>query len=106
MIKNNGKIKAVKLNGKASDKIPGPVFVTNGSFEGEVYLQWDAIHEANHYAVEVSKNNTGWQQVDIISDPHYSMQGLKPGKSYSFRISAIFCGGQSKWSEAVTKRIK
>jgi len=111
LVKNNRKMAGAKIiagksNGKAVNTIPGPVFATNGSLEGEVYLQWDAIHEANHYTVEISKNGTGWQQVDIISDPYYSIQGLKSGRSYSFRISAVFSGGQSKWSEAVTKKIK
>src|SRR5688572_22250497 len=91
--------------------IPGPVYVTNGSFEGEVYLQWDAINDANNYVVEVAKdtaakNPASWKQVDIISDPHYMMQGLKSGKNYSFRISAIYAEGQSRWSEPVTKKVK
>jgi hypothetical protein len=114
-------IKTTKINsgsnssssGKTAGYKPGPVFVTNGSFKGEVYLQWDAVKEANHYAVQLSKKGTetdkgetGWLQIDIISDPCYSMQGLKSGRSYSFRVSAIFSCGQGPWSEAVTKKIK
>jgi hypothetical protein len=101
-----------KTNTPAVKTIPGPVFVTNGSYKGEIHLQWDAVKEANHYAVQLSKmgtadkSETGWLQVDIISDPCYSMEGLKSGKSYSFRISAIFSEGQGPWSEAVTKKIK
>lgn len=105
MTKNNNKI-----NERKTPAAPGPIYVTNGSFKGEVYLQWDAVSEANNYVVEVSKTtgdkSSTWQQIDIISDPHYMMQGLKSGKSYSFRISAIYPDGRNLRSEPVTKKIK
>lgn len=46
-----------------------------------------------------------WQQIDIVSDPHYMIQGLKSGRNYSFRISAIYPAGQSGWSIPVIKKI-
>lgn len=105
------KTEAEKTKAEKGRAVPGPVYVTNGSFEGEVYLQWDAIKDANNYVVEISrdasaKNQAAWKQVDIISDPHYMMQGLKSGKSYLFRIAAILNGRQTAWSEAVTKKVK
>jgi hypothetical protein len=111
VIKHNSK-KSVKnfpsqnMNGKTQLLTPGPLFVTNGAFRGEINLQWDAVKDANHYVIEISKNGSLWKQVDIISDPHYSMQGLTSGKNYSFRVSAIYNAGQSGWSNAVTKKIK
>lgn len=86
--------------------IPSQLFVSNGSFQGEVNLQWDAIIEANQYIIQISKNGTGWQQIDIVSDPQYSLQGLKSGRTYSFRISALYRSGQGPWSEPVLKKVK
>lgn len=120
MAKNNMKIIEADITENQdivlNEDIPGPLFVTHGSFEGEVYLQWDAIKGANQYAIELAKTSiakigggkiiSSWQQVDIISDPHYSITGLRSGRKYSFRYSAIYSTGQGPWSEAVTKIIK
>ena len=106
MIKIKNKISTETTNGKSINKILGPLYVTNGSFSGEVNLQWDALQKANSYIIEISKNGSGWHQVDIVSDPQYSMQGLKSGKSYSFRVSAVFSNGDCIKSSAITKKIK
>src|SRR4030095_995267 len=95
----------VKVKEKQIKQIPGLVYVTNGSFSGEINLQWDAIKGAHNYIIQISKNGTHWEQVDIVSDPQYSLQGLKPGKKYSFRIAPVFTSGRGKWSDSVMKTI-
>lgn len=90
----------------AAENSPGPIYVSNGIFEGEVNMQWDAVKNANRYIVQLSKNGTGWKQVDIISDPQYTLNGLKPGTTYSFRYCALFNNSQGLWSEPVIKKIK
>ena len=101
MLKN--KINKVK---KILNSAPLELFVSNGTFEGEVNLQWDAVKDANHYIIQVSKNKNAWQQIDIVSDAQYSVTGLKAGKTYQFRISALHESGQSAWSSPVQKKVK
>ncbi|HEY3251108.1 MAG TPA: fibronectin type III domain-containing protein [Ignavibacteria bacterium] len=101
--------KMEKLTGKVkadmADVMPGPLYVTSGSFAGEVNLQWDAVQDAHNYIIEIS-GGKHWQQLDIVSDPQYSISGLRLGRTYLFRISAIFKSGQGPWSKAVIKKIK
>src|SRR4030095_15247823 len=105
MSKNNHKNNTVKKDFRS---MPGELqlFVSNGTFEGEVNLQWDAMKEANRYIIQVSKNGTGWQQIDIVSDPQYSLSGLRSGRTYCFRISALYRSGQGPWSNPVMKKVK
>lgn len=85
---------------------PGPLYVTNGMFEGEVNMQWDSIKNASRYIVQISKKGSAWKQIDIISDPQYTLNGLKPGCTYSFRYCALFKNSQGIWSEPAAKKIK
>jgi hypothetical protein len=88
-------------------QIPGPVFITSGSITGEIFLQWDAVDNARHYIIECSVNSgKKWQVVDMVKDPHISMQNLKKGKQYFFRIAAAFLNDQSPWSKTAIKHIK
>lgn len=91
---------------KKINSAPGPMFVTNGGFQGEVNMQWDAVKNASRYIIQVSKSGTGWRQIDIISDPQYTLNGLKPGSTYSFRYCAVFKNSQGVWSEPVDKKVK
>lgn len=85
---------------------PGQLFVTNGGSEGEVNIQWDAVKNASRYIIQVSKNGTGWQHIDIVSDPQYTLNGLRTGCIYGFRFCAVFQSGQGSWSEPVHKKVK
>lgn len=94
-------------------EFPGPVYATNGILNGEIFLQWDAISNANKYVIQFSKRNSAsskqsvlWEQVDIIKDPLYCITGLKPGREYSFRVAAVYPDGISGWSSAVSKKVK
>ncbi len=85
----------------------GLIFITKGSFEGELLLQWDAAESAQYYIVEISPSGSGkWKQVDIVKEPRYEMTGLKKGRKYSFRVASIFNTGQSQWSKVSSKKIK
>jgi len=86
---------------------PEPVYATQGSFSGELFLHWDAVKNAGKYIIEMSRRKTnGWEQVDIIKDPKYCLTGLKPGKEYLFRVAAVFPGGKGPWSSEIVKKVK
>ena len=86
---------------------PGPVYATLGSLPGEIFLQWDSVNTAGKYVLEMlCMNSSKWQLLDIIKDPLYCINGLKPGHKYSFRVAAVYSGGQGPWSNEVTKKVK
>ncbi len=86
--------------------VPEEVYATLGSFKGEVNLQWDAVERARQYVIQVAAGNSGkWRQVDIICSPNYMLDGLQPGRTYLFRVSAVFKEGQGPWSKAVSKKL-
>lgn len=96
-----------KNNNNDCEKQPGPVYATNGSFPGEIFLHWDAVQEAGRYIIEISgKKNKRWERLDIVKDPVYCISGLKPGKEYSFRIAAELNNCITPWSNEVLKKIK
>src|SRR4030095_3219907 len=106
MTKNNIKSVSAKRPKSKTSGSELQLFASNGIFEGEVNLQWDAMKEASRYIIQVSKNGTGWQQIDIVSDPQYSISGLRCGRTYRFRISPLYSGGQGPWSSAIEKKVE
>ncbi len=86
---------------------PESLYAANGSFEGEINLQWDAVDNAYRYVIESAMMNVNrWQLVDIICDTQYVISGLRKGRSYKFRIAAVFAESQGPWSNEVSKKVK
>lgn len=82
------------------------IFITKGSFEGELLLQWDAAKSALYYVVESSQRGSDkWKQLDIVKEPRYEITGLRKGREYSFRVASVFYTGQGKWSKISSKKI-
>ncbi|SRR5260221_9873376 len=82
------------------------IYAASGIYKGEVNIQWDAVCKAKQYVIQVSAANTDkWIQVDIISEPYYKFSRLKTGRTYLFRIAAVFSNGQGVWSRHVSKKI-
>jgi hypothetical protein len=103
------------MTGKKSSKTrqvknfmtPEKIYAAQGSAKGEINLQWDAVNRARHYVVQAAhRTGQNWKHVDIISDPFYNLSGLGSGKTYLFRIAAVFDSGQGPWSEPVEKKVK
>lgn len=88
-------------------KTPESIYASNGNFDGEIHLQWDAVDNAYHYIIESApQHSMRWKQVDIICDSYYLIDGLKRGSIYLFRVAAVFAEGQGPWSKAVSKKVK
>ncbi len=90
--------------GEIRHEFPNPVFPKRGIPPGEINLQWDAVEGARNYVLQLSTNNgKKWQQIDIVSDPCYKIEGLDSNKDYYFRVAAVFSDGQGEWSEPILK---
>lgn len=83
------------------------IAAAKGDVKGEVDLNWDGIDIADSYVIEFyngsSKKN--WVLVDIINESKYTIKGLKPNRTYSFRVAAVNSQKQGPWSATVKKRI-
>ena len=85
-------------------EFPNPVFATKGSLPGEINLQWDAVEGARNYVLQMSTNKGHkWEQIDIVSEPYYMIDGLDITKDHYFRVAAVFSNGQGEWSEPILK---
>lgn len=79
----------------------------NGDIKGEIDLNWDGIEIADSYVIEFTNGGpkNQWILVDITNESKYTIKGLKPKKTYSFRVAAVNSKKQGPWSETVKKRI-
>lgn len=96
---------------KSISQYAGKISAALGNMKGEVNLQWDSVAKAKHYVIQISQNKgqnkrIDWKHIDIITDPHYTINGLNSGKIYSFRIAPVYTKGQGAWSEPVEKKVK
>ncbi len=57
--------------------------------------------KAKGYKVYTREEDQGFDNGVLVTEPNYHMSGLKSGKIYSFRISAVNEGGESFPSETV-----
>ncbi|RPI16193.1 MAG: fibronectin type III domain-containing protein [Ignavibacteriae bacterium] len=86
--------------------IPNFIAATKGDLDGEIDLTWEPVPNAYIYVIQMSfdnKRNSKWEQVDIIDKSSYTINKLKSGKKYKFRVAAVNSKGQGPWSEEVSK---
>ena len=83
------------------------ISAAQGDVKGEVDLNWDGIDFADSYIIEYCNGNRkqNWVLVDIINESKYTIKGLKPNKTYSFRVRAVNSQKQGPWSITIQKRI-
>lgn len=71
----------------------------------DAVLEWGRVENAEGYNVEVYADGKLVVQADSLVSNTYSLEGLKSGVEYSFRIQAIADKWRnSTWSEAVISR--
>jgi predicted phage tail protein len=83
------------------------IAAAKGDVKGEVDLNWDGIDFADSYIIEYCNGSSkqNWVLVDIINESKYTIKGLKPNKTYSFRVRAVNSQKQGPWSITIKKRI-
>jgi hypothetical protein len=83
------------------------LYATIGDQGGEINLQWDAVNDAYSYVIQFSYTETkknAWKHIDIVNDSKYTVRGLKPERTYAFRIAVVGKNGQGEWSEPIYKK--
>lgn len=85
---------------------PQALSATAGEHEGEILLSWKSVSNARSYTIEFSTDpaeSASWVHVGIAASAHKTINNLKSGTRYWFRIAAINTVGHSGWSEQATK---
>ena len=86
--------------------IPQALAATAGEHEGEMLLVWKPVSNARSYTIEFSLDpatTTSWTHAGIAASASKTINNLKSGTRYWFRVAAIGAAGQSGWSEHATK---
>ena len=86
--------------------VPQAVTAAAGDHDGELVLSWKSVPRAKSYVIESSTDPatvTSWEHVGIATSATKTINGLKSGTRFWFRIAAVGAGGQSGWSEHATK---
>lgn len=82
--------------------------ITAGDSEGQVELQWDPVHGAKGYEIQISSDPnvaTGWQLVASCSGSRWSLEGLTSGQKVWLRVRAKAPkkANFGAWSDPATK---
>ncbi|HUZ46345.1 MAG TPA: glycosyl hydrolase [Terriglobia bacterium] len=81
----------------------GPPRLISARAEHErVVLSFTPVTGAESYIVESSNAAGAKETIEGVSVSHYSVQGLKNGTSYQFRVAAAGPQGQTAFSEALS----
>jgi len=93
--------------------------------EGEIHTEWDGVHEAHVYVVEITTdpsivgfgNRVGvpapgitlpaavvWTQVKILTQRRFTLTGLVSGTKYAVRIYCVGTHGESAYSNVVVAK--
>jgi hypothetical protein len=94
---------------RSTPTIPGEpqsVGALAGTHEGVILLSWKPVPNAKSYTIELSTDPataTSCTHVAIATSAAKSINNLKSGTRYWFRVAAVGAGGQSGWSEQATK---
>jgi hypothetical protein len=98
-----------KAVGSAPTSIPNPpenLNTTAGDRDGEIDLSWEAVAGAKSYVIEQSADpptDTSWGHASVSTRSSQTIDGLKSGTRYWFRVAAVNGVGQSGWSDPSMK---
>ena len=98
-----------KAIGSAPTSIPAPpenLNTTAGDRDGEIDLSWEAVASSKSYVIEQSADpptDTGWGHASVSTRSSQTIDGLKSGTRYWFRVAAVNGVGQSGWSDPSMK---
>jgi len=85
---------------------PANLNATAGDRDGEIDLSWEAVSGAKSYVIEQAPDpptETSWGHASVAARSSQTLDGLKSGTRYWFRVAAINAVGQSGWSDPAMK---
>jgi hypothetical protein len=98
--------KAVGSAPTSNPDAPDNLSATAGDREGEIDLSWEAVSGAKSYVIEQSADpptDTSWGHASVSTRSSQTLDGLKSGTRYWFRVAAVNGVGQSGWSDPAMK---
>ena len=72
----------------------------------KIDLSWEAVPASKSYVIEQSADpptDTSWGHASVSTRSSYTIDGLKSGTRYWFRVAAVNGVGQSGWSDPSMK---
>jgi len=94
-----------KIPGTAPTDIPpapANLNATAGDRDGEIDLSWEPVFGAKSYVIEQSNDpptDTSWGHRSVSTRSSQTIDDLKSGSRYWFRVGAVNAVGQSGWSD-------
>ncbi|HYX28958.1 MAG TPA: fibronectin type III domain-containing protein [Pyrinomonadaceae bacterium] len=85
---------------------PDNLSATAGDRDGEIDLSWEAVSGAKSYVIEQSADpptDTSWAHAGVSTRSSQTIDGLKSGTRYWFRVAAVNGVGQGGWSDPAMK---
>lgn len=107
MIKSAGMdTRATAASSSAPPDAPQSLNITGGDVDGEIDLSWEPVDGAKTYQIEQSPDPptaTSWSHASATTKSKATIDGLKSGTRYWFRVAAVGINGQGGWSNPVSK---
>ena len=85
---------------------PTPTGLAGNSSADEVALSWDAVGEADSYAIRYRESGERWQTVSNIRRASATVENLDSSTEYQFQVRATNSDGDSDWSGTVSVTTK
>jgi len=98
--------RAAAVSSNAPPDAPQSLNITGGDADGEIDLSWEPVDGAKTYQIEQSPDPvtaTSWSHADVTTKSKITIDGLKSGTRYWFRVAAVGTNGQGVWSNPVSK---
>lgn len=89
----------VTVTGKPAYKAPSNFSVIFRLGKGEARLKWNKVKSATKYKIAYRKAGSKKWSFKTTQKTSYTVKGLKKGKLYEFKVSAIGSKGMGKWTD-------
>ncbi len=88
--------------------LPAPMglYATAGSSAGEIDLDWEPVHGAKSYSVQMTTDPNvpeSWAHKKNASESFTAITGLTSGGKFWFKVAAVGAAGQGAFSDPATK---
>ena len=86
--------------------VPTGLVATEGEEDSSILVSFDSMEGANSYVIQISdniSNEASWKDSGFATASEFLAKNLIKGKTYWFRVAAVYAAGLSDWSNPVTR---
>jgi len=84
-----------------------PSITLSNSSKGKIKVSWKAVDKASYYRVYYKAPGKSWKLVKSTSSKSYTKSSLKKGKTYQFKVKAIYKkNADANSAYSTTKKLK